>query len=155
MSSPPSYLLSWSLNEVAECGGAGTEPPNFDFVVAVVARVWASHVPCLPAIVHDCVTYLVWQHLSLQLLQVCYRNGGRPPKSHDTLGQRKTCVLPDAHLRLLHNLALGSCGSLLIEYLGSLLKMRILEVAPPVVALPMVMPPSFVKPVLVLKLILV
>ena len=56
-------------------------------------------------------------------------------------------------LRLLHNLALGSCGSLLIEYLSSLLKMRILEVAPLVVALPMVVPPSSAKPILVLNLI--
>ena len=39
--------------------------------------------------------------------------------------------------------------------LGLLLKMRILEVAPLVVALPMVMPPSLIKPVLVLNLILV
>ena len=59
----------------------------------------------------------------------------------------------NAHLRLLHNLALGSCGSSLIEYLGSLLKMRILKVAPPVVVLPMVVPPYFAKPVLVLSLI--
>ena len=59
--------------------------------------------------------------------------------------RKKTCVLPDAHLRLLHDLALGSCGSAL--YLSLLLKMRILEVVPPVVALPMVVPPYFAKPV--------
>ena len=53
----PSWLLSWLLNEVTGCGGAGTEPPNFDFVVA---GGWPSRVPCLPAIVHDYVTYLVW-----------------------------------------------------------------------------------------------
>ena len=47
---------------------------------------WPSHVPCLPAIVHDYVTYLAWQHLSLQWLGVCCRSDGRPPKSHDTLG---------------------------------------------------------------------
>ena len=76
-------------------------------------------------------------------------------KSHDTLGQRKTCVLPDAHLRLLHNLVLDSCRSSLIEYLGSLLKMMVLEVAPPVVALPIVVPTSSAKPVLVFSLILV
>ena len=34
----PSWLLSWLLNEVAECGGAGIEPPNFDFAIIVVAR---------------------------------------------------------------------------------------------------------------------
>jgi hypothetical protein len=34
----PSWLLSWLLNEVAGCGGARTEPPNFDFAIAVVAR---------------------------------------------------------------------------------------------------------------------
>ena len=101
----------------------------------------------------DCVTYLVWQHLSLQWLRVCCRSDGWPPESHNTLVQRKTCVLPDSHLRLLHDLALGSCGSAL--YLSLLLKMKILKVAPPVVALPIVMPPSFVKPVLVLNLILV
>ena len=56
-------------------------------------------------------------------------------------------------LRLLHNLALDSRGSSLIEYLGSLLKIRILEVAPLVVVLPMVVPPSSAKPVLVLNLI--
>ena len=38
MPSPPSWLLSWLLNEVAECGGVGTEPPKFDFAVAVVAE---------------------------------------------------------------------------------------------------------------------
>jgi hypothetical protein len=38
-------------------------------------------------------------------------------------------------------------------YLGSLLKIRILEVAPPVVTLPMVVPPYFAKPVSVLSLI--
>ena len=112
---------------------------------------WPSRVPCLPAIVHDYVTYLVWQHLSLQWLRVCCQSGGRPPKSHNTLGQRKTCVLPDAHLRLLHDLAFGSYGSAL--YLSLLLKMRILEVAPLVVVLPMVVPPSSAKPVLVLNLI--
>jgi len=122
-------------------------------VVVVVARGYPSCVPCLPTIVYDCVTYLVWQHLCLQWLRVCYRGGGRPPKSHDTLSQRKTCVLPDAHLRLLHNLALDSCGSSLIEYFGSLLKMRILEVVPPVVALPLVVPHYFAKPILVLSLI--
>ena len=55
---PPSWLLSWLLNEVAECGGAGTELPNFDFAIAVVARGWPSRVPCLPAIVHDYVMSL-------------------------------------------------------------------------------------------------
>ena len=55
MPSPP----SWLFNEVAGCGGARTEPPNFDFVVAVVAGGWPSRVPCLPAIVHNYVTYLV------------------------------------------------------------------------------------------------
>ena len=66
MPSPPSWLLSWLLNEVAECGGARTEPLNFDFATAVVVvGGWPSCVPCLPAIVHDYVTYLVWQYLSL------------------------------------------------------------------------------------------
>ena len=41
----------------------------------------------------------------------------------------------------------------MIEYLGLLLKMRILVVAPLVVALPLVVPPYFAKPVLVLSLI--
>ena len=118
---------------MAECRGDGTEPPNFDFAIAVVAGGWPSRVPCLPTIVHDYVTYFVWQHLSLQWLRVYCRSGGRPPKSHDTLDQRKTCVLPDVHLWLLYNLALGSCENSLIEYFGSLLKMRILEVAPPAV----------------------
>ena len=58
MPSPPSWLLSWLLNEVAKCGGAGTEPPNFDFVVAIIAGGWPSLVPFLPIIVYDCVTYL-------------------------------------------------------------------------------------------------
>jgi len=58
-------------------------------------------------------------------------------------------------LRLLYNLALGSYGSSLIEYLSSLLKMRILEVAPLVVVLPLVVPPYFAKPISVLSLILV
>ena len=58
MPSPLSWLLSWLLNEVAGCGGARTEPSNFDFAVAVVAGSWPSPVPCLPAIVYDCVTYL-------------------------------------------------------------------------------------------------
>ena len=64
---------------MAGCGGAGTEPSNFDFDVAIVAGSWPSPVPCLPAIVYDCVTYLQW-------LRVYCQSGGRPPKSHDTLG---------------------------------------------------------------------
>ena len=44
MPSPLSWLLSWLLNMVAECGGARTEPPNFDFAVAVVAGSWPSPV---------------------------------------------------------------------------------------------------------------
>ena len=86
MPSPPSWLLSWLLNEMAGCGGARTEPSNFDFVVAVVVGGWPSLVPCLSAIVYDCVMYLIWQHLSLQWLRVYCRGSGRPPKSHDTLG---------------------------------------------------------------------
>ena len=121
MPSSSSWLLSWLLNEVAECGGAGTEPLNFDFAIAVVVGGWPSRVPCLPALVHNYVTYLVWQHLSLQWLRVYCQIGGRPPKSHDTL--------------------------------GSFLKMRILEVAPLVVALPLVVPPYFAKPILLLSLI--
>ena len=39
--------------------------------------------------------------------------------------------------------------------LGSLLRMRILVVVPTLVAIPMVVPPSSAKPVLVLNLILV
>ena len=139
---PPSWLLSWLLNEVTGCGGSRTEPPNFDFYCCCCC--WRSRIPCLPAIVHDYITYLVWQHLSLQWLWVYCWSGGRPPKSHDTLGQRKTCVLPDAYLRLLHGLALGSCGRSLIEYLSSLLKMKILVVAPPALALRLVVPPYFV-----------
>ena len=91
---------------IVAVGGWPSRVPIFIFAIAVGG--WPSRVPCLPTIVHDYVTYLVWQHLSLQWLRVCCRSSGRPPKSHDTLGQRKTCVLPDAHLRLLHNLALGS-----------------------------------------------
>ena len=60
MPSPRSWLLAWLLNEVAGCGGAGTEPSNFDFVVAIVVGSWPSLVPCLPAIVCDYVTYLGW-----------------------------------------------------------------------------------------------
>jgi hypothetical protein len=37
MPSLPSWLMSWLLNEVTGRGGAGIEPPNFNFVVAVVA----------------------------------------------------------------------------------------------------------------------
>ena len=58
MPSSPSWLLSWLLDEVARCGGASTEPSNFDFAAVVVARSWPSPIPCLPAIVYDCVTYL-------------------------------------------------------------------------------------------------
>ena len=43
----------------------------------------------------------------------------------------------------------------LIEYHGLLSRMRILVVVPPVVALPMVVPPSSAKPILVFNLILV
>ena len=68
MASPLSWLLSWLLNEVAGCGGAGTEPSNFDFAVAIVVGSWPSPVPCLPAIVYDCVTYLGWQVSSKQWL---------------------------------------------------------------------------------------
>jgi hypothetical protein len=34
--------------QVAECGGARTEPPNFDFAITIVVGGWPSHVPCLP-----------------------------------------------------------------------------------------------------------
>ena len=47
------------LNAVARCGDVGIEPPNFDFAVVVVAGGWPSHDPCLPAIVHDYITYLL------------------------------------------------------------------------------------------------
>ena len=124
------YSPKLVVDVVAQRGGrmwrCWNRASNFDFAIAIVAGGWASLVPCLPAIMCDCVMYLVWQHLSLQWLRVCCRSGGRPPESHNTLIQRKTCVLPDAHLRLLHDLALGSYGSAL--YLSSLLKMRILEV---------------------------
>ena len=56
------------LNAVARCGDAGIEPPSCSFAIAVVAGGWPSRVPCLPAIMHDYVMYLVWQHLSLQWL---------------------------------------------------------------------------------------
>ena len=74
------------LNAMAGCGDAGIEPPSSSCAIAVVAGGWPSRVPCLPAIVHDYVTYLAWQHLSLQWLRVCCRSGSKPPKSHDTLG---------------------------------------------------------------------
>ena len=47
MPSPPSWLLSWLLNEVAECRGAGTEPPHFDFAVVVVAKRGGQMWRCL------------------------------------------------------------------------------------------------------------
>ena len=68
MPSPPNWLLSWLLNEVAGCGGAGTEPSNFDFAIAVVAGSRPSPIPCLPTNVYDCVTYLGWQVSSHQWL---------------------------------------------------------------------------------------
>ena len=78
------------VDVVAQRGGrmwrCWNRASNFDFAVAVVARGWPSLVPCLPAIMCDCVTYLVWDHLSLQWLRVCCRSGSKPPKSHDTLG---------------------------------------------------------------------
>ena len=130
MPSAPSWLLLWLLNEVVGYGGARTEPPNLDFVVAIVAGGWPSLVPCLPTIMYDCVSYLVWQHLSLQWLRVY-------------------CRSVEGLLRVMIPLAKERHAS----SLGSLLKMRILEVAPPVVALSMVVPPYFAKPVLVLSLI--
>ena len=84
--------MTWPNVEVLE-----HSLPILIFAIAIVAGGWPSRVPCLPAIVHDYVMYLVWQHLSLQWLRVCCRSGGRPPKSHDTLGHRKICVLPDSH----------------------------------------------------------
>ena len=63
-----SWLLLWLLNEVAGCGGAGTEPSNFDFAIVVVAGSWPSPIPCLPTIVYDFVTYLGWQLSSHQWL---------------------------------------------------------------------------------------
>jgi hypothetical protein len=64
MPSPPSWLLSWLLNDVARSGDAGTEPPNFDFCCCY----WKLAISCpiLPAIMYDYITYLVWWHLSLQ-----------------------------------------------------------------------------------------
>ena len=52
MPSPPRWLLSWLLDEVAGCSGAGTEAPNFDFAIVVVAGSWPSPVPCFPSIVY-------------------------------------------------------------------------------------------------------
>ena len=68
MPSPPSWLLSWLLNEVAECAGAGTKPPNFDFLVIAAAGGWPYRVPCLPTIMYDCVMYLGWHVSSHQWL---------------------------------------------------------------------------------------
>ena len=73
---------------MAGCGGARTEPPNFDFAVAVEGG--PSHVLSLPTIAHDYVTYLVWHHLSVQWLGVCCRSGGRPLENHNFFGQSKT-----------------------------------------------------------------
>ena len=68
MPSPPSWLLSWLLNEVVGCGGAGTEPSIFYFAIIVVAGSWPSPVPSLPTIVYDCVMYLEWHVSSHQWL---------------------------------------------------------------------------------------
>jgi len=56
------------LSAVVGCGSAGAKPPNFDFVVDVVAGGWPPRVPLSPAIVCDQVMYLGWQQLSLQCL---------------------------------------------------------------------------------------
>jgi hypothetical protein len=79
-----------------------TEPPNFDFVIAIIAGGWPPLVPCLPAIVYDYVMYLVWQHLFLQWLRVCCRSSTRPLESHDTL----RVMIPSARER--HASSLGS-----------------------------------------------
>jgi hypothetical protein len=43
---------------MAGWGDAGTEAPNFDFVVFVVAGGWPSRVPCLPTIMYNYIAYL-------------------------------------------------------------------------------------------------
>jgi hypothetical protein len=65
------------------------------------------------------------------------------------------CYLSTRVQNFLSPLGRTPCEVLLIEYLGLLLRMRILVVVPPVVGLSMVVPPSSIKPVLVLSLILV
>ena len=48
MPSLPRWLLSWLLNEVAGCGGAGIEPPNFDFCYCYYCWRLAVSCPTLP-----------------------------------------------------------------------------------------------------------
>jgi hypothetical protein len=56
----PKLVVVVILSAMAGYGDAGTEPPNTGFAVAVVAGDWPSCVLCLPAIVYDYATYLVW-----------------------------------------------------------------------------------------------
>ena len=60
----PKLVVVVVAQQGGQIGGAGTEPPNFDLVVAVVARSWPSPITCLPAIVYDCVMYIGWQMFS-------------------------------------------------------------------------------------------
>jgi hypothetical protein len=130
MPSTPSWLLSWLLNEVAEYGGARTKPPNFDFAVAIEG--WPSHVTCLPAIVYDYIHTLFGS--------ICLFNGCESVVKV-VVGLLRV-MIPSARERHASSLS-------------SLLKMRILVVTPSLVVLPMVVPPSSAKTVLVLSLILV
>ena len=41
----PKLVVVVVLNAVAGCRDTRIEPPNFDFVVAIVARGWPPHVP--------------------------------------------------------------------------------------------------------------
>jgi hypothetical protein len=44
----PMLVVVVVAQQVAECGGARTEPLNFDFAITIVVGGWPSHVPCLP-----------------------------------------------------------------------------------------------------------
>ena len=107
MPSPLSWLLSWLLNEVAGCGGAGTEPPNFDFCCCCWLAIscpmltchcaWLCNVPCMAAFVSSMVASL--------LLKQCLASWEswypRPEKD-----MRPPCCPLEASSQF----CLGSCG---------------------------------------------
>ena len=97
---PPSWMLTWSINVAGGCWSAGTSSPSSGSATVGSVGCQRLHSPCFPAIVSGHVMCSVWQ---------CSAHQGSLGGCWSGEGQRKTCVLPNDHLRLLHNAAAGSC----------------------------------------------
>ena len=106
---PPSWMLTWSINRTAGCWSTGTECPSFASATANSVGRRRSRSPCLPTIVNVHAMCFVWQCSIPQGSSIYCRSGSGPSIDHDTPTREKIYVLPDGHLRFLHNAAAGGC----------------------------------------------